>query len=175
MSKSSFQALKKFGAFNNKTYTVLLVVTKDENFNDDSSDDDSTGDDSSDDDSTRDDSSSDDNFINNSPGYGRQMISSNPKMIIHLKRCFLMMNMTLKKMCIKLKSLPGMRGIYGKVGPNEKIPYFHLFITVDFKNVDEAVLKDKIDQMFGPNASRYFEFRPKPSKTQSFNSYQRLQ
>ena len=62
-------------------------------------------------------------------------------------------------------SLPWMRGVYGKVGPNEKIPYFHLFITVDYENVHEVKLKDEIDEMFGPNASRYFEFRPKPSKT----------
>ncbi|XP_046847971.1 uncharacterized protein LOC124441537 [Xenia sp. Carnegie-2017] len=138
----------------------------DESFNDDSSDDDSTGDDSSDDDITRDDSSSDDNLINNGPDYGASNDLFNSDDDHLFEKMFLDDEYDIKEdVHIKLKSLLWMRGIYGKVGPNEKLPYFHLFITVDYKNVHEAELKDKIDEMFGPNASRYFEFRPKPSKT----------
>ncbi|XP_046849824.1 uncharacterized protein LOC124443376 isoform X2 [Xenia sp. Carnegie-2017] len=138
----------------------------DESSNDDSSEDDSTRDDSSDDDSTRDDSSSDDNSINNSPGYGASNDLFKSEDDHSFEKMFLDDEYDIKEdVHIKLKSLPGMRGVYGKVGPNKKLPYFHLFITVDYESVDEAVLKDKIDEMFGPNASRYFEFRPKPSTT----------
>ncbi|XP_046847655.1 uncharacterized protein LOC124441248 isoform X6 [Xenia sp. Carnegie-2017] len=72
-----------------------------------------------------------------------------------------------KDVRMKLKSLPWMRGEYGKVGPNEKIPCLHLFITVDYDNgdFDEDILKNEINKNFEHYALRYFEFRPKPSTT----------
>ena len=59
-----------------------------------------------------------------------------------------------------------MRGEYGTVGPNEKIPYAHVFVTVDYDkgSYDEDDLKNEIDQILGNETSKYVEFRKKSSE-----------
>ncbi|XP_046844418.1 uncharacterized protein LOC124438358 isoform X34 [Xenia sp. Carnegie-2017] len=70
----------------------------------------------------------------------------------------------------KLRSLPWMRGEYGTASANEKIPYFHLYVSVDYEkgSFDDDFLKNQINKKFGPDASKYFEFRPKPPTTPEF-------
>ncbi|XP_046845874.1 uncharacterized protein LOC124439634 isoform X2 [Xenia sp. Carnegie-2017] len=71
----------------------------------------------------------------------------------------------------KLKSLRWMRGRYGAVGPNEIIPYLHIFVTVDYEKVDtKDILQNDINDKFGSDASKYFEFRQKGSEKAKLQS-----
>ncbi|XP_046859201.1 uncharacterized protein LOC124452658 isoform X2 [Xenia sp. Carnegie-2017] len=67
------------------------------------------------------------------------------------------------------KSLSWICEGYGTVGLNEKMPYPHLFVTVEnHEGKSEEILKKEIDDKFGWNASEYIEFKSKSLRTPRF-------
>ena len=60
-------------------------------------------------------------------------------------------------------------GKYGIARPNKKMPFLHLYVTVDFeKENSEAAIKNEIDEKLKWKASKYIELRYKPLKEAKF-------
>ncbi|XP_046844986.1 uncharacterized protein LOC124438814 [Xenia sp. Carnegie-2017] len=68
-----------------------------------------------------------------------------------------------------LKNLPWVCEAYGLLGPNENMPYEHLYVTVDnVERKSKDILRKEIDDVFGWEASFFIEIKNKPSKAVKF-------
>ena len=66
-------------------------------------------------------------------------------------------------------------GKYGIARPNKKMPFPHLYVTVDFeKENSEAAIKNEIDEKLKWKASKYIELRSKPLKEAKFRMLSKI-
>ncbi|XP_046845292.1 uncharacterized protein LOC124439115 isoform X2 [Xenia sp. Carnegie-2017] len=68
-----------------------------------------------------------------------------------------------------LQSCAWLSGEYGTTGPNETMPFSHLYVTVnEGEEKSYEIFKKDIDEKFGWEASKYVELRSKPLKEAKF-------
>jgi hypothetical protein len=69
--------------------------------------------------------------------------------------------------CQFFNRFPWLHGAYGIVGPNEKFPRSHFYVTVE-KGKKESEILDDIKAAFDCEPSDYFELLPEPEKPMKF-------
>ncbi|XP_046843883.1 uncharacterized protein LOC124437960 isoform X2 [Xenia sp. Carnegie-2017] len=71
--------------------------------------------------------------------------------------------------CDVLESFTWLRGEYGTAGPNEKMPFPHLYVMVDdSQEKSNEIIKQEIDGKFGWEASKYIDLPRKAPKKANF-------
>ncbi|XP_046843831.1 uncharacterized protein LOC124437897 [Xenia sp. Carnegie-2017] len=71
--------------------------------------------------------------------------------------------------CNVLESFTWLHGEYGTAGPNEKMPFLHLYVMVDdSQEKSNEIIKQEIDEKFGWEASKYIDLPRKAPKKANF-------